>query len=280
MKWDISRKSSIAFGYGLHSQIQALGVYFAQMKNPDGSLSFPNKDLGFTKSHHFVLSHNYLLARNLRLRTEIYYQHLFNVPVSTYDTSVFSALNVMEEFVLDPLINKGKGKNYGIEISLEKYLSNNFYLTFNNSIYRSKYTARDGVERSTRFDGNFISNLIAGKDFVNEKKSKTFGLNIKTTYAGGYRNTPVDLEKSRQAGYTIFDNKNAYSLQNPAYFRTDLRVSMKWNRKKVTSTLSLDIQNVTNRKNIFFRYYDVSIEQWVNSYQTGLIPILNYKIEF
>lgn len=280
MKWDISRRSSIAFGYGLHSQLQALGVYFARKENSDGSITYPNKDLGFTKAHHFVLSHNYLLAKDLRLRTEIYYQHLFNVPVSPYDSSTFSTLNVMEEFVLDPVVNKGKGRNYGIEISLEKYLANNFYFTLNNTIYKAKYTAADGIERNTRFNGNYIINLIAGKEFVNEKKSKTFGVNIKTTYAGGYRNIPVDIEKSRQAGYLVFDQEKAYSDQNPAYFRTDLRVSVKWNRKKLTSTLSLDIQNLTNRQNILTRYYDVSIEKWVNSYQTGLIPILNYKVEF
>lgn len=280
MKWDISRKSSIAFGYGLHSQLQALGVYFAQVQGTGGEISHPNRELGFTRSHHFVLSHNYLLAKNLRLRTEIYYQHLFNVPVSPADSNTFSALNIFDDFVLDPLVNKGKGKNYGIEISLEKYLANNFYFTLNNSIYQSKYKASDGVERNTRFNGNYIINLTGGKEFVNEKKAKTFGINIKTIYAGGYRNTPVDIERSRQAGYAIFDEKDAYSLQNPAYFRTDLRVSMKWNRKRLTSTLSLDIQNVTNRENIFTQYYDVKTETMVNSYQTGLIPILNYKIEF
>jgi hypothetical protein len=280
VKWDITPKHSIAFGYGLHSQVQAGGVYFARQPAVGGSVLYPNKDLDFTKSHHFVLSHNFLLARNLRLRTEIYYQHLFDVPVSPADSSTFSTLNIIDDYVVDALVNKGKGRNYGIEISLEKYLANNFYFTLNNSIYQSKYTAVDGVERNTRFNGNYIVNLTTGKEFVNQKKAKTFGVNIKTIYAGGYRNTPVDIEKSLQAGYTVFNEKEAYSLQNPAYFRTDIRLSMKWNRRHLTSTLSLDIQNVTNRMNIFTRYYDLGSQQIVNSYQTGFIPVLNYKIEF
>jgi hypothetical protein len=280
LKWDISRKNSIAFGYGLHSQLQALGVYFAQIKDAGGNLTHPNRELGFTRSHHFVLSHNYLLAKNLRLRTEIYYQHLFNVPVSTIGNSTFSTLNVLDDLVLTPLANKGKGRNYGVEISLEKYLANNYYLTLNNSIYQSKYKAADGVERNTRFNGNYVINLIAGKEFVNEKKARTFGVNIKSIYAGGYRNTPVDIERSQQLGYPVLKENEANSLQNPAYFRTDIRVSMKWNRKRLTSTLSLDIQNVTNRLNIFSQFYDVDAGRMVNNYQTGLIPILNYKIEF
>lgn len=280
LKWDISRKSSLALGYGLHSQVQGLGVYFAEKHNPDGSVSYPNRDLDFTKSHHIVLSWNYLIARNLRLKTELYYQHLFDVPVSPDPASTFSTLNIVEEYVTNPLANTGKGKNYGIEISLEKYLSDNFYFTASNSIYESKYTAADGVERNTRFNGKYIANITAGKEWVNNRKARTFGLNFKSIYSGGYRNIPVKIEESRQAGYVIPDEKNAWSLQNPAYFRTDLRASLKWNRKHFTSTLSLDIQNLTNRENVYSTYYDFRAERYVYTYQTGIIPVLNYKIEF
>lgn len=280
IKWDINRRHSVALGYGLHSQLQALGVYFARKTTPGGNIEYPNRDLDFTRSHHFVFSHNFLLARNLRLRTEIYYQHLFDVPVSPYDSSTFSTLNIVDDYVTNELVNKGKGRNYGVEISIEKYLSNNFYLTLSNSIYQSKYTAKDGVERNTRFNGNYITSLTTGKEFVNTKKSRTFGINLKTIYAGGYRNTPVDIARSQQLGHTVLDEKSAYSVQNPAYFRTDLRLSIKWNRKHLTSTLSLDIQNLTNRENVFSTYYDVAAGQMVNSYQTGFIPVLNYKVEF
>lgn len=99
-------------------------------------------------------------------------------------------------------------------------------------------------------------------------------------YSGGYRNIPVDIERSRLAGYTILNMEEAYSQQNPAYFRTDLRVSVKWNRRHLTSILSLDIQNVTNRLNIFSQWYDINSNQMINTYQTGIIPVLNYKIEF
>jgi outer membrane receptor protein involved in Fe transport len=227
-----------------------------------------------------VISHQYRLGRNLRLKTEAYYQHLFNVPVSTYDTSSFSVLNVENDYVTDPLINKGKGKNYGIEISLEKYLSNNFYYTLSNSLYQSKYTAADGKERNTRFNGNYIVSFLAGKDFLSVNKLRTIGINIKTIYAGGYRTTPIDRERSMQEGYTIFKEEDAYSLQNPAYFRTDLRLSIKWNRRKATSTLSLDIQNLTNRLNIYNQSFDEEKGSIITNYQAGLIPILNYKIEF
>lgn len=246
-KWDINRKNSIAFGYGLHSQIQAMGVYFAKTQKPDGSWEFPNKDLELTRSHHFVLSHNYLFSKNLKLRTEVYYQQLFDVPVSTSDTNTFSTLNIIGDYITDPLVNKGKGKNYGLELSLEKYLHNNMYFLLSNSFYQSKYTASDKIERNTKFNGNYAGSFTAGKEFVSKSRRPSLGINIKTIYAGGFRDTPIDIEKSREKGSTVYIEKQAFSLRNPAYFRTDIRVSLKWNRKSMTSTLSLDIQNMTNR---------------------------------
>lgn len=279
-KWIISRKSSLALAYGLHSQMQTLSIYFARLQEPNGNIIYPNKDLGLTRAQHYVLSYQYKISRNLLAKAELYYQRLSRVPVSIYDSSSLSALNILNEYVVEPMENTGKGRNYGAELSLERYLDNHFYLTLNNSIYQSKYTAKDGVERNTRFNGNYIITLIAGKDFVHEWRPRTIGLNLKTIYAGGMRTTPVDVAASTQNGYTIFRDKEAFSLQNPSYFRTDLRLSLTWNRRHHTSTLSLDFQNLTNRLNVFNQWYDSEKNEVVTNYQTGLIPILNYKIEF
>ena len=279
-KWNINKRNSLAIGYGLHSQTQIWGVYFAKQQNPDGSFSLPNKDLDFTKAHHYVLSYSYRLGKNLLLKTELYYQQLFNVPVSIKDSSTFSALDILDGYVLDPLVNKGKGKNYGVEISVERYLQNNFYLTLSNSFYQSKYTAQDGVERNTRFNGNYIITLITGKEFISANKIRTFGVNLKTIYAGGLRYTPVDLETSQEKGYAVYKESQANTLQNPAYFRTDLRLSVKFNRRGFTSTISVDIQNVTNRLNVYTQYYDDYEDKIKTVNQAGLIPVINYKLEF
>ncbi len=279
-KWNINNRSSMSIGYGMHSQMQTLNLYFAQQQLDDGTIINPNKSLGLTKAHHYVISYNYRLTKNLLAKAEVYYQQLYHVPISVYDSSTLSSLNIQYEYITDPLENKGKGRNYGVELSLERYLQHNFYATLSNSFYQSKYTAKDGIERNTRFNGNYIITLIGGKDFVNERKSRTFGVNIKTIYAGGMRTTPIDFIASQEKGYTIYKDKEAFSLQNTAYFRTDLRLSIKWNRKYFTSTLSLDFQNITNRLNVFDQSYDLQKNKIVTNYQTGIIPILNYKIEF
>jgi Carboxypeptidase regulatory-like domain len=280
LRWEINPKNTLALGYGLHSQVQALGVYFIKVPDQAGNSYQPNKTLGLTKANHYVLSYQHSMRNGIRLKTELYYQQLFNVPVSKYDTSTFSTLNITEGIVTEALVNKGRGKNYGIEISVEKQLRNYWYLLFSNSIYQAKYTAADGKERNTRFNGNYASTLTAGKEFVRAGSKRSFGANIKIVYAGGFRETPIDIAASTSAGYTKYFEDQAFSVKNPAYFRTDLRLSMKWNKARHTSILSLDLQNASNRQNIYSRYYDPLKGAIKTIYQTGIIPVLNYSIEF
>jgi hypothetical protein len=284
VKWEADSRNSFALGYGLHSQIQQLGVYFAQDTNTAGQTYRPNGNLGLTKAHHIVLSYTHKLEQNLSFKTEVYYQYLFNVPVNANDTNTFSTLNINEsDYVSDPLTNKGTGRNYGLELSLEKFLSNNLYYLVNGALYQSKYTALDGIERNTMFNGNYLFNGVAGKDYTwldKAGKKKVFGVNIKLIYAGGYRDSPIDEAASALEAKTVYYQKEAYTLQNPAYFRADLRLSLKKDYRHVTTTLSLDLQNLTGTRNIYDQQYDPFQGKIVNIYQTGLIPVLNYKVEF
>ena len=278
VQYAFSPATSISFGYGMHHRVHPLGVYFAETNN-GGAKQQPNIDLDFTRANHYVLSWQQQLAKNLRLRTELYYQQLSNVPVSTDPTKTFSILNHEYGFVSEALVNQGKGRNYGMELSLERYLNNNFYLLWSNSFYQSKYTALDGIERNTRFNGNYASTLTSGKEWVKKGGRRSYGANIKLLYTGGFRQTPVDLEASQQEGHAIYDEQNAYTIQLPDYFRADLRLSITWNRPHHSSILSLDLQNASNRQNVFGHYYDNSKAAMTTVYGSGIIPILNYKIE-
>lgn len=280
VRYELNKSNSVSVGYGLHSQIQPLGVYFAKTFSAEGAAISPNADLKFTRAHHLVLSYQHVFNKMLRFKAEAYYQQLFNVPVSIYDSLSFSTLNIRGDYVSEALVNAGKGKNIGIDLTLEKNLGNNYYFILNNSIYSSRYTARDGVWRDTRFNGSRLTNFTGGKEWTLKQGKKVIGVNIKAIHAGGFRTTPIDVEQSKEKKYTVYREKEAFSIQNPDYFRLDLRVSMKWNRRNLTSTLSLDVQNVTNRLNLYNQFYDPFTTSVRNSYQTGLIPIINYKVEF
>ena len=277
-KYDISPQQSISLGYGLHGQSQPIGVYFARQQMSDGSFKEPNRNLGFTKAHHLVLGYDRSINEFMHVKLETYYQHLFNVPVGTDSTSTLSLLNNESGFETESLINSGYGRNYGVELTVEQFLHNDLYFLLSTSIYDSKYKAANNNWYHTRFNGNFAISLTAGKDFQTGRR--ILGINLKTIYSGGLRNTPIDYTSSVQEGETVYIESRPYELQAKNYFRTDLKFSIKRNRLKSTTTWSLDIQNVTNQKNEYGEYYDPLTGNTKTSYQAPMIPVLSYKIEF
>lgn len=282
VKYELNLKQSVSFGYGLHGQVQPTGVYFTKNKNSDGDDYLPNKDLELTKAHHFVLSYDRSVSEYTHLKLETYLQQLYNVPVSTNPVSTYSILNSEGGYTNEALTNKGVGKNYGIELTLEQFMHRDFYFLFSASLYNSKYKAANENWYNTRFNGNFAGSFTAGKEFKTGPgfKNRIIGINIKTLYAGGMRNTPIDFNASLKKGETVYRENEAFRLQAKDYFRADVKFSLKRNRPKSTVSWSLDVQNVSNTKNIFGEYFDPLTGTTKTAYQAPLIPILSYKVDF
>ncbi len=279
IKYALNARQTFSFGYGLHSQIQPIGVYFAQFKLPNGNNYRPNEKLGLSKSQHFVLGYDRMLTEYLHVKVEAYYQNLFNIPVSADINSTLSILNNRDGFIIDTLVNKGKGRNMGVELTFEQFMNKGFYFLLSGSAYNSTYKAANGKWYNTRFNGNYNASFTAGKEFTLSEKN-TIGINIKALYAGGLRNTPINVTESVARGEVVYYENQAFTQKNKDYYRIDVRVSYKHNYKKATGTLALDIQNVTNRQNVGGTYFDVKAGQSKTWYQTPLIPILSYRIEF
>ncbi len=271
-------KHSFSLGAGLHSQLQPIQIYF---NRANGSDDLPNANLDFTKALHFVLGHDYLFAKNMRLKTELYYQYLFNVPVDTFPSS-FSMLNEGADFVLTRktgMVNEGTGYNYGLEMTLERFFNDGYYFLSTVSLFESKYKGSDGILRNTLFNGNYVFNVLGGKEFALGKKN-TLAFDAKFTYAGGRRYTPILLEESRAAGREIRDEQNAFSEQHPDYMKLDFKITFRRNGPRASQEWSVDMTNLTNRRNIFRQTYNVRAEQIETTYQRGFFPNVLYRILF
>jgi hypothetical protein len=281
VRWNISGTQSIGAGFGTHSRNESMAVYFARQSLGNGQYSQANKNLKLSKARHYVLSYDQMIREDLRFKAETYYQQLYNLAIGADPNSTVAALNSQTGLIADSLVSKGTGRNYGVELTLEKFFTNNYYFLVTSSLYNSKYTAADGVERNTRFNGNHILNILGGKEFkVGKEKGNLIGANIRVLWAGGNRYTPINVEQSRLEGKAIYYENQRFEAQAADYFRTDIRVSYRKNRPKASYILSLDIQNTTNRLNVYNQYYDEETQSLKTSTQTGLIPVLNYRIEF
>jgi len=282
LKWQLSPKQSLNAGFGMHSQIQPRSIYFLQTYNAmDDSYSTTNEDLKFTRSNHYVLGYNYLLNKDFRVKIETYYQYLHNVPVAE-SSPEFSMLNMGGEFGMqgvDSMVNTGTGRNYGVELTMEKFLNKGYYILFTTSLFDSKYRGYDDTLRNTAFNGNYVFNLLAGYEKkLGAKCMMTF--DIKTVWAGGKRYIPINLSESRRLKEEVRDYSRAYEDRYDDYFRTDLRIGFKINGRRVSQEWGLDLQNVTGFQSIFAQGYDAEKDEIYTTYQRGFMPMMLYRIQF
>jgi len=277
LDWRFAPKHKLSLGTGMHSRQESLAFYFIQA---DSSSRYINRYLDYSRAVHVVLGYGYQILRHLNLHAEAYYQYLYAIPVRR-KSDAYSAINDDQAYMKRTLVNEGLGMNYGLELTIEKSFATNYYVLVTGSLYNSRYQGSDGVWRNTKYNGNYITSLTAGKDFRVGKGGKhVIGLNIKLFYAGGRRITPIDLEASIAAGREVNYDEQKFEGRVADYFRLDTRVHFKHNLKRAAWEISLDIQNVTNRLNQIDEKYNPGTQSIKQQYQQGLIPVLKIRVEF
>jgi hypothetical protein len=297
LKYDITNNQSLSLAYGMHSQMQPTYIYYAR---PDSIVNngvliansdrIPtNKDLDFSKSQHVVLGYDIFPSKSLRIKAEVYYQYLWNIPVYVMPSSA-SLLNrgatFTRFFPIYTMVNNGTGSNYGLEFTLEKLFQKHWFLLYSGSLFQSKYTGSDNKVRNTDFNGNYMMNLLAGYEFaIGRSKKNSISIGSKFTYGGGRRYSPVNIPASNAVMDVIPVNDSINTLQFDPYSRLDLRLSYKINGKKVSTEIALDILNILSTKNILALSYapdpaDLKKDPLIKNYQLGFLPLLYVKVDF
>jgi len=277
LHWQVSQNHALNIGYGLHSQLEDIGVYLVEMPVSPGISGQPNRNLNFDRSHHFVLGYDYSIRQDMRLKIETYYQYLYDIPV--IPGSYFSMINSTGEYSKDSLVNSGKGRNIGIDITFEKFLTKQLYTLITVSLFDSKYTGGDGIERNTRFNSNYVINLLLGKEWTIRMKN-ILGFNLKGSFTGGEYYIPIDLQQSIAQHREVLDETNAYVPRLPSFFYLDLTLTYRLNYRKVSGILAIQIKNLLNNQpDVGYSYDDFnhSIEPQKS---LGILPLISYKIEF
>lgn len=283
LKYTINDKSNIALGGGMHSQAHPRYIYLYHQYDSGGNKVYHNKNLGFTRAIHSVLSYTTVVKKTM-FKAEVYYQYLYQVPVEVQPSS-FSILNQgsgFSRFFPDSLQNTGTGQNYGLELTVQKFFNNNFFFLLTGSVFESTYVGSDNIERNTDFNGNFIVNGLAGYEVkVGKKKNSKIGFGAKVTYAGGKRYGYVDYAESAIQTDIIYKDSLYNERQFDNYFRLDFKLSWALNAKKTTHEIGIDLVNVLNTKNILGLTYAPEEPNGVaERYQLGFLPIFYYKLDF
>lgn len=287
INWKVSPTQSINLAAGLHSQIQPTYLYFFGRTNHANGQPIPeNKQMGFTKSTHLVGGYQKILPTGIRIKTEGYYQYLFDVPVDKR-TSSFSLVNTgagFSRFFPDSLINEGIGQNYGVELTIERFFSRGYLFLVTGSLFEARYQGSDRIWRDTDFNGNYAINALFTREW-NTKKNHLLSVGTKLTTAGGRRYGPVDEAASEREKDVVFVDATRNTLQFDPYFRFDMRMNYKINRPKVTHEVALDLVNLFGTRNVLKLTFspndaDPSGSSVRQEYQLGFLPLFYYRADF
>ncbi|HNW89177.1 MAG TPA: TonB-dependent receptor [Bacteroidales bacterium] len=290
LKWDVAPLHSLSLGFGMHSQMIPATIFFSQEQLSDNAYRLSNDRLGFSRSLHGVLAYDWNVTENTRLKTEVYYQYLYNIPVEATRSSSYSLLNEGASFDVtapDNLHNTGTGYNYGIELTAERFLSKGFYYLGTASYAISKYRGSDKVLRNTAFNGGYNVNLLGGKEFRFKSKkskplmnSKSLTVSLKTTLGSGRYYTPINEQQSYIEQETVYYENNAFTEQLPLYSRTDFKIAYTMKGRKISLECSLEISNIFNQKNICYIAFDKNTGKAYNAYQMGTMLVPQYRLIF
>ncbi|MFC2112643.1 carboxypeptidase regulatory-like domain-containing protein [Bacteroidota bacterium] len=286
LRWRFKENQILSIGYGLHSQLHPFFHYFVRQNttgDPYDRENYieTNLDLDFTRSHHFALGYDLAISADMRFKAEVYQQLLFDIPVES-NPSFFSMINSGAGSFnrsYHDLVNEGTARNQGLDLTLEKFLSNRYYFLLTASLLDSKYEGSDGVLRNTAFNSNYNLNGLVGYE-IPVRTNGSIDLNIRMVTAGGRRYIPHDEAQTiiERDDVYIYDEAFEHRLAN--YFRIDTRFAYKYNGLKLRHEVALDITNLTNRPNEWERLYDDVSKSIEMIYQQGLFFFIYYRINF
>ena len=283
--WLIDERHSLNFGAGMYSQMQPHVIYFILSGMPDGTFSQSNLNLDFSRCWETALGYNFLPSEFLHFKSEIYYQHLYDIPVKR-SIPMYSLSNQGHEFFLDrqysdSLINLGSGDNYGVEFTFERFLHKSYYFMFTSSFFNSTYCGYDGIERSSAFDVKYALNAVGGYELIIGKRRwgvMSFGL--RATWAGGNPYIPFDVTATLKNGESTYDWQNSFEPMYPDYKRLSVRFGLKRNLPGYNLEFMLDLQYRTNYTNVYLQRINPKTGEIRNYFSMGFFPMATWRIQF
>lgn len=281
-KYFLNAKNSFSFTAGRHSQLLPMATYFVTTQDAADpqKLSYPNKDVNFPISDQVVFGYDRLIGKGWHFATEVYYQKLRRTLVSANPNNTGWMLNYADGYPDAAMTTDGKGTNKGVDITLEHRNVKKYYILLTGSFFDATYTLADGRTFNSAFNDRYNTALTMGKEWQ-LKHERTLQAGARAFVNGGFRYSPLDASASADAGFYLYKPNEINSQQAPAYFRVDGRVSYRFNGKKRSGILSMDIQNMTNNNNYSRIFYNNVTNQLILQRKgSGLTPIGSLVLDF
>lgn len=269
LAYALSPKASLTFSAGEYTQAPS---YVWLVANAE------NRKLKHVRATQYVGGVEFLLREDTKVTLEAYLKRYRDYPASLTRTYLVLANtgagfggsdDGFASFGLEPLTSKGTGRSYGVEMFLQKKLSEiPCYGTVSVSYGKALFTALDGIERAGSYDQRWIINVGGGYIF-NER----WEVSGRFRFATGRPYMPFNPDGTQD---TVRYNA-ARLVPNHSL---DLRLDRRWNFSRWTLVAYLDIQNIYNRKPVNVPRYNARTQQPEESRAIGLLPSIGISAEF
>ena len=278
VQYKTSLSSTLSLAYALNSRKESTDTYFVMMDGKN-----PNEDLGLTCSHHISASFAQRLGENAMLKVEPYWQWLFDVPVE--EGTTYSIINHRSFFQDRALVNEGAGCNFGIDLTLERYLKDGFYGMLTATLFKSEYRDAQGEWHHSRHDRGYITNILGGKEWmVGKSRKNVLGVNGRLTLMGGDRYTPIpegitfeDVAKRADKSIPEADGVDPYSAQMGMNVGYAFSVKYTINKKHTSHHFIMEYLQMRTFQG---QTFDLSTHEIVDKYTSLTFPNIAYRVEF
>jgi len=239
LSWVLAESWTLNFSAGRYFKIQPYTILgFA-----DNTGKLVNRNADYTRSDHLVGGFEFLPRPSLRLTLEGFYKRYSNVPVSLRNGISLSNLggdfNVLGN---EAVQTSGRGQSYGVEFFAQQKLTRRFFGILSYTWFISRFSGAAGKLVSSAWENRHLLSLTNGY-----KLARNWEIGIKFRFQGGAPYTPFDSEASRlnylSTGTGLLDYSRLNTLRLKAFHASDLRVDKKWNFRKITLDLFIDLQN-------------------------------------
>ena len=278
LQYKTSPSSTLSVAYAMNSRKETTDTYFVLM---DGK--YPNEDLGLTRSHHISASFAQRLGENAMLKIEPYWQWLFDVPVEQGTT--YSVLNHRKFFQDRALVNEGAGRNYGIDLTLERYLKNGLYGMFTATLFKSEYRDAQRQWHHSRHDRRYITNILGGKEWMTGRARKNvFCINGRLTLMGGDRYTPMPdgltyEDVMQRPDKSIPEDEGMDPFTKQKGMNVGYAFSVKYTINK-RSTAHHFILEYLQMRTFQGQTFDLKTHEIVDKFTSLTFPNIAYRVEF
>jgi hypothetical protein len=209
-----------------------------------------NQSTDYIQSDHYVAGVEWLPTASRRITLEGFYKVYDQYPVS-FDKGI-SLANLGGNFGVlgnERVTDNGRGNTYGFEFMYQERLTKNFYGIFAYTFYYSQFSGTDRNKLiASAWDNRHLISFTGGY-----KLPRNWEVAIRFRYQGETPATPYDnfnsLESYPFTNGGVLDYSRVNTERLAAFNAADLRIDKKWNFKKWTLDLFLDIQNVYNSQN-------------------------------